>query len=335
MATTMTWDEWIRPRQKDLKDDSHGHELDFVEKVLRKVIGLSPESVTHQVAFKDVQGGNRRIDFVIADATMARQIAIEVDGLNKTGEPTTHRDNDNRNSRQNALTAAGYTLVRYTNNQVNNKANDLIAEIENAIAKERAELLRLERLSSDTAHGVASKVAVDTAVVHAATRVAGAEAARVGEAVATEATKRYLEEKGHLATPAASRPATVAPKSSSNGGVIAAVIAVAVVVILIIAISSGGGGGGSSGGGGGSNNNDSQPNSSEVTDPPISSTPSINPDGVAPASYQSCPSDYPLKGNQTGIYHSPGQQYYDQTSPQQCFATPEDAERAGYRASKV
>jgi len=329
----MTWDEWIAPRRKDLTGGSYAHELNFVEKVLSKVKGLSPASVTHQVAFKDVQGGNRRIDFVIADANMARQIAIEIDGLNKTGEPTTHRDNDNRNSRQNALTAAGYTLVRYTNNQVLHKANDLIAEIENAIAKERAELLRLERLSSDTAHGVASKVAVDTAVVDAATRVAGAEAARVGEAVATEATKRYLEEKGHLATPAASRPATVAPKSSSNGGVIAAVIAVAVVVILIIAISSGGGG--SSGGVGGGNNNDSQPNSSEVTDPPISSTPSINPDGVAPASYQSCPSDYPLKGNQTGIYHSPGQQYYEQTSPQKCFATPEDAERAGYRASKV
>jgi hypothetical protein len=34
------------------------------------------------------------------------------------------------------------------------------------------------------------------------------------------------------------------------------------------------------------------------------------------------------------IYHRPGQTFYDQTRPEACFATPADAEAAGYRASQ-
>lgn len=62
MATTMTWDEWIAPRRKDLTDGSYAHELNFVEKVLSQVKGLLPASVAHQIPFKDVRGGNRRGD---------------------------------------------------------------------------------------------------------------------------------------------------------------------------------------------------------------------------------------------------------------------------------
>ncbi|GAA4784469.1 sunset domain-containing protein [Microbacterium gilvum] len=51
-----------------------------------------------------------------------------------------------------------------------------------------------------------------------------------------------------------------------------------------------------------------------------------------------CPSGYPVKGNHSSsgewIYHVPGGQYYGATNPEECFATPQDAEKAGYRASK-
>lgn len=42
----------------------------------------------------------------------------------------------------------------------------------------------------------------------------------------------------------------------------------------------------------------------------------------------------PIKGNQSMIYHESGGTYYDVTTPKECFASADDAERAGYRASK-
>ena len=48
-----------------------------------------------------------------------------------------------------------------------------------------------------------------------------------------------------------------------------------------------------------------------------------------------CPSDKPIKGNsQSGIYHLPSGQYYDQTCAERCFSTEEEARDAGYRESK-
>jgi trigger factor len=48
-----------------------------------------------------------------------------------------------------------------------------------------------------------------------------------------------------------------------------------------------------------------------------------------------CPNGYPIKGNATSmIYHLPGQGSYENTVPEICFATEEDAGNAGYRASK-
>jgi hypothetical protein len=50
----------------------------------------------------------------------------------------------------------------------------------------------------------------------------------------------------------------------------------------------------------------------------------------------SCPASHPIKGNAgSGIYHEPGSPFYDETDPEECFATPEDAEKAGYRASRA
>jgi very-short-patch-repair endonuclease len=53
----------------------------------------------------------------------------------------------------------------------------------------------------------------------------------------------------------------------------------------------------------------------------------------------SCGEGRPVKGNvtQSGekIYHEPGWTYYDKTNAEECFATPSDAEDAGYRPSQV
>lgn len=50
----------------------------------------------------------------------------------------------------------------------------------------------------------------------------------------------------------------------------------------------------------------------------------------------SCPADYPIKGNANSrIYHRPTDGSYEQTVPEYCFATEEDAKAAGFRARKT
>jgi len=62
---------------------------------------------------------------------------------------------------------------------------------------------------------------------------------------------------------------------------------------------------------------------------------------VPPLDRDNCRDDHPIKGNKAGrqasrpqdpIYHVPGSRYYAATDPEECFATAEDAEAAGYRA---
>lgn len=49
----------------------------------------------------------------------------------------------------------------------------------------------------------------------------------------------------------------------------------------------------------------------------------------------SCPVDYPIKGNANSrIYHRPADGSYNQTIPEYCFATEEDAQAAGFRPRK-
>jgi hypothetical protein len=57
--------------------------------------------------------------------------------------------------------------------------------------------------------------------------------------------------------------------------------------------------------------------------------------GRAAPNGMACPASHPIKGNRSSmIYHRPGAEFYDQTRPEDCFASPADAEAAGYRASQ-
>ncbi len=57
---------------------------------------------------------------------------------------------------------------------------------------------------------------------------------------------------------------------------------------------------------------------------------------VAPIGDGGCPASAPIKGNANSmIYHRPGQQYYDITEAEECFATAAAAEAAGYRAAEI
>jgi hypothetical protein len=57
--------------------------------------------------------------------------------------------------------------------------------------------------------------------------------------------------------------------------------------------------------------------------------------GRAAPNGMDCPAAYPIKGNRTSmIFHLPGGEFYDQTRPEDCFASPADAEAASYRKSQ-
>lgn len=58
----------------------------------------------------------------------------------------------------------------------------------------------------------------------------------------------------------------------------------------------------------------------------------MNHGGVPPATRNTCPPGYPVKGNAgSKIYHVFGGASYNVTNPETCFATPADAEAAGFR----
>ena len=66
---------------------------------------------------------------------------------------------------------------------------------------------------------------------------------------------------------------------------------------------------------------------SQATPPPTAGVPG-NPDG-------SCPANAPIKISRSGIYHQPtGDPNYGVTKARLCFATPQAAEQAGYRAPR-
>jgi hypothetical protein len=83
---------------------------------------------------------------------------------------------------------------------------------------------------------------------------------------------------------------------------------------------------------------ESLPGGGSVSSPASPSASSSAPTGgaVPPISEEDCPPNAPIKGNaSSGIYHMPNDAYYDATHPEECFATPQDAEAAGYRAAEV
>jgi hypothetical protein len=57
-------------------------------------------------------------------------------------------------------------------------------------------------------------------------------------------------------------------------------------------------------------------------------------EGVPPESETGCPPGYPIKGNikppDDFVFHVPGEARYDQSHPEICFATVEDARKAGF-----
>src|SRR5215212_8364840 len=58
-------------------------------------------------------------------------------------------------------------------------------------------------------------------------------------------------------------------------------------------------------------------------------------DAVRATGGRDCPPGFPIKGNlPSRVFHSPGQQDYDRTTPEVCFASEEAAAAAGFRHAR-
>lgn len=78
-----------------------------------------------------------------------------------------------------------------------------------------------------------------------------------------------------------------------------------------------------------------QPAAPAPTSTPVAVTPEQAAAGVPGNPDGSCPATAPIKVSRSGIYHRPtGDPNYAATKARQCFATPQAAEQAGYRAPK-
>jgi micrococcal nuclease len=77
-----------------------------------------------------------------------------------------------------------------------------------------------------------------------------------------------------------------------------------------------------------------------VAQPPTPILPAASPDAgsITPIGPGECPEELPIKGNRSTptlwIYHLPTGASYERTWAEECFATEDDARRAGYRASQ-
>jgi NAD(P) transhydrogenase subunit alpha len=76
---------------------------------------------------------------------------------------------------------------------------------------------------------------------------------------------------------------------------------------------------------------------SPAGEPAVSGAQIAVPSGAVPGNGSvDCPPDFPIKGNaSSGIYHTTDSSTYGRTIPEFCFATPADAEAAGFRASET
>lgn len=121
----MNWDEWTAENRKQIEHIA-GYEENFVRTILAKIPEIRPEDVTAQYHFRDSNGGNRYIDFMISNQSKGYQLPIELDGYWKVNN---YRDFNDMLERQNDLMAIYGVLLRYTNNKMNQEPDKVVVEI--------------------------------------------------------------------------------------------------------------------------------------------------------------------------------------------------------------
>ncbi|WBJ99010.1 hypothetical protein [Methylocystis parvus] len=140
------WEQWKQiHKDKIVCTTSRGevinYEERFVDSVLSQISELAPSDVTPQYPFSDKKGKSRRVDFMIANPSKGYLLPIELDGTNRdryTDSANRHIDWNDFLERQNALLEKFGTLLRYSNWRMLNNPNEIIHEISDKLASQRA-----------------------------------------------------------------------------------------------------------------------------------------------------------------------------------------------------
>lgn len=121
----MTWSEWLEKYKVLLDQHPADYEREFVLRVLSKVSSITPDMVVPQFNFKDHNGKNRYIDFMVV-VGKDTYLAIELDGKAKFDN---YNIFDDTMMRQNDLIKQFNHLLRFTNNQMLNETSWVINSI--------------------------------------------------------------------------------------------------------------------------------------------------------------------------------------------------------------
>lgn len=122
------WASWLREQKRAGRFESH-YEYTFAQKVLSRVPGLSPDHVTPQQEFVDVNGRTRRMDFAIV--RNGQRVAVEVDGFDKKGNGggMTSAEHADYALRERSMTAEGWQVLRFANREIYDDAQALSMQI--------------------------------------------------------------------------------------------------------------------------------------------------------------------------------------------------------------
>lgn len=132
------WQQWKWHYREQLQHPA-GYEEMFVDSVLSRVKGITPSDVIPQYHFKDSNGKNRYIDFLISNKQKGIHLAIELDGLTKLHNVNGSLDYNSYNDlwqRQNDLVTQVGKLFRFTNKQMFNETALVIAKIESELTRQ-------------------------------------------------------------------------------------------------------------------------------------------------------------------------------------------------------
>jgi len=96
----------------------------FARRVLAQIPHLDCDHVEPQ-AYVNAKGATYKVDFLLPQ----RKIVIEIDGYAKDGSPLSQVDLERRNRRDSALHTAGFTVVHFSNAQVQSEPTACVEQV--------------------------------------------------------------------------------------------------------------------------------------------------------------------------------------------------------------
>lgn len=261
----------------------------FARRILARIDEVSVDDLEPQ-AYINSGSDAFKVDFLIASS----HLVLEVDGFAKAGQSPTSVDLEKRNRRDAALQTLGYTVLHFTNAQVQEEPQACATAIRSAVAGSHKTPPPPTSAAPHTPVPVPAESRPATTI-----RAAGSP------------------------TPSS---VSTAPRTSQRGLLIGLSVAGVVIagVLALVVLSSASNSTGSDA---------TAPTDSSGTSFDVAATqPSADKSWVLPLTDLDCPAGFDFKANDSGLVHPPDNEpFYSKTTPERCYATLSDAVGDGYK----